>query len=197
MRRARWVFVGVAGLAAAGLIAACDDTNVHLLYGEQYDPTYMCMLPDQSIDVINGPDPGESCSPVCITATLDGADYVFISTTCPPYNPYPAESQNGALSSSDPCVAAFKAYTANIQCGPDGGPPEGGVPDAGGDARADASADAGVDATLDAGSDAPAVPEAGTDATTEAAPVEAGPDATIEAAPPEAGPEASADSALE
>jgi hypothetical protein len=192
VKRAAWALLGFAGLAGAALVAACDDTNVHLLYGEQYDPQYMCMLPSSSIDVLNGPDPGESCPPVCITATLDGETYVYISTTCPPYDPYPAESQNGAISASDPCVAAFKAYcgpsndcsgAASIECGPDGGPPEGGL-------EAGTDADAGFDATLDTGTDAhaEAAPETG---------AESGSDATTEAAPPEAGPEAAADGPTE
>jgi hypothetical protein len=167
-------------LAAVAALAACDDTNVHLLYGQQYDTQYACMLPEQSVDVINGPDPGQSCSPVCITATVEGGTFVYVSTTCPPYDPYPSESQAQTHGPSDPCTAAFKAYDGNIECGPDGGPPEGGV-DAGSDGGA------GSDATLDAPSDAPpdTAPEAALDAN------EAGVDASE--ASVEAGADASSD----
>ena len=173
----------IALLAAVALLAACDDTNVHLLYGQQYDTQFGCMLPQQSIDVINGPDPGQSCTPVCITATVEGGTYVYISTTCPPYDPYPSEQKTGTHGSTDPCTAAFAAYDANIECGPDGGPPDGGL-DAGSDAKS------GFDATMDAPSDSPAeaAPETG---------AETGSDAGTEAAPSEAGPEAATDSALE
>ena len=163
-------------LAAVAALAACDDTNVHLLYGEQYDSQYDCMLPSTSIDVISGPDPGESCAPVCITATLDAQNYTYITTTCPPYDPYPAEKQTGYHSPTDPCTPAFAAYTANIECGPDGGPPEGGL-DAGTDA------DGGIDATVDGPSDA----------TTEAAP-ESGPETSTDAP---SGSDSASDSALE
>jgi hypothetical protein len=173
----------VALLAVVATLAACDDTNVHLLYGQQYDTQYACMLPDQSIDIINGPDPGQSCSPVCITATVEGGTYAYISTTCPPYDPYPSETKTQTHGPSDRCTAAFKAYDDNIECGPDGGPPEGGV-----DAGADA--DAGFDATLDAPSDG----------TTEAAPesgAETGSDGGTDAGAAETGAEAAVDSALE
>ncbi len=153
----------IALLAAAALLAACDDTNVHLLYGQQYDPQYGCMLPTQSIDVVAGPDPGQSCPAVCITATLDGDSYVYITTTCPPYGPYPGEKSPGTHSPTDPCTPAFAAYAANIECAPDGGPPDGGR-DAGPDA------DAGFDATVDGASDAQAeaAPESGAETSTDA-----------------------------
>ena len=161
-------------LAAVAALAACDDTNVHQLYGQEYDPTYKCMLPSTSIDVVNGPDPGENCSPTCITATLDGQDYVYITTTCPPYEPYPSELKTQTHGPSDPCTAAFTAYDENVQCGPDGGPPEGGV-DAGTDA------DAGVDATVDGPSDATveATPESGPETSTDA---QSGADAPMDGA---------------
>jgi hypothetical protein len=173
----------IAILAAVAVLAACDDTNVHLLYGQEYDSQYGCMLPEQSIDVINGPDPGESCAATCISAQFDGATFAYITTTCPPYDPYPAELKTQTHGPSDPCTAAFNAYDGKIECAPDGGPPEGGV-DAGSDANA------GFDATVDGGSDAPAdaAPETG---------AETGSDAATEAAPTEAGPEAASDSALE
>ncbi len=163
----------VALLAAVAALAACDDTNVHLLYGQEYDAQYRCMLPEQSIDVVNGPDPGQSCAATCIVATLDGQNYAYITTTCPPYAPYPSEQKTATHGPTDPCTAAFKAYDSNVECGPDGGPPEAGL-DAG------PAADGGIDATLDAPSDAPAesAPEAGVDAS-------------------EASVEASADSGLE
>jgi hypothetical protein len=150
-------------LAAVAVLAACDDTNVHLLYGQEYDQQYKCMLPTTSIDVLNGPDPGQNCAPECITATLDGQDYVYITTSCPPYDPYPAEKQTGYHGPTDPCTPAFAAYAANIECSPDGGPPEGGA-DAGTDA------DAGFDATVDGGSDAQAeaAPESGPETSTDA-----------------------------
>jgi hypothetical protein len=161
-------------LVAALALAACDDTNVHLLYGQQYEPQNKCMLPEQSIDVLSGPDPGESCAPVCIKATvLDAQDYVYITTTCPPYDPYPSEKQTGYHSPSDPCTPAFAAYAANIECGPDGGPPEGGL-DAGSDAEA------GTDATVDAGSDAAA--DGPSDAQTDAGTAETGPEAASDSA---------------
>jgi hypothetical protein len=160
-------------LAAVATLAACDDTNVHLLYGEQYDSQYGCMLPEQSIDVINGPDPGENCDPVCITAQLEAETYVYITTTCPPYAPYPSETLAQTHGPSDPCKAAFNAYAGKIKCGPDGGPPEGGL-DAGTDADAgfDATVDGPSDATTDTapetgaetGSDAGTGPETATDA---------------------------------
>lgn len=166
----------VALLAAVAALAACDDTNVHLLYGQEYDAQFMCMLPEQSIDVINGPDPGQSCASTCIVATLDAQNYAYITTTCPPYDPYPSETKTQTHGPSDPCTAAFKAYDGQVECGPDGGPPEGGL-DAGTDA------DAGFDATLDTGSDAPA--EAGSEAAVDAS------DAGVE--PSEAAVEASVD----
>ena len=163
-------------LAVVATLAACDDTNVHLLYGQEYDTQYMCMQPETSIDVVNGSDPGQNCPAECITATLDGQDYVYITTTCPPYAPYPAESLAQVHGPSDPCKAAFAAYDGKVECGPDGGPPEGGL-DAGPDA------DGGFDATVDGGSDAPAeaAPESG---------AETGSDAG-------AAPEAATDSAFE
>ena len=150
-------------LVAALALAACDDTNVHLLYGQQYESQYGCMMPEQSIDVVNGPDPGQTCTPTCITAELDGQTLAYITTTCPPYDPYPSETKPQTHGPSDPCTAAFAAYTANIECGPDGGPPEGGL-DAGADAEA------GVDATVDAPADAPAEAalESGADTSTDA-----------------------------
>jgi hypothetical protein len=154
-------------LAAVAAVAACDDTNVHLLYGEEYDTQYMCMLPSTSIDVVNGPDPGDSCDPVCITATLDGQNYAYITTTCPPYAPYPSETKAQTHGPSDPCTAAFAAYAANVECGPDGGPPEGGL-DAATDAEAgfDATVDGPSDATVEAAPDTGA--ETGSDAPTDA-----------------------------
>jgi len=150
-------------LAAVAALAACDDTNVHLLYGQEYEALNECMLPEQSIDVINGPDPGQNCTPVCIKATLDAQDFAYITTTCPPYDPYPAEPQHQTHGPSDPCTAAFAAYTANIECGPDGGPPEGGLDAApGADAGTDATVDGPSDATVEAG------PESGPETSTDA-----------------------------
>jgi hypothetical protein len=149
----------IALLAAVAALAACDDTNVHLLYGQQYDSQYGCMLPTQSLDVINGPDPGQSCAPECITVQLDGQTYAYITTTCPPYDPqYPSEKQSGYHSPTDPCTPAFAAYAANIECSRDGGPPPDGGLDAGHDAEA------GIDATVDAGPGPDAAPEAAVDA---------------------------------
>ena len=150
-------------LAAVAALAACDDTNVHLLYGQEYDSQFKCMLPEQSIDVVEGPDPGQSCTAVCIKATLDAQDYAYITTTCPPYDPYPAEATTQTRGPSDPCTAAFTAYDGDIECGPDGGPPEGGV-DAGTDSTT------GSDAAVDAGADAPAeaAPESGAETSTDA-----------------------------
>jgi hypothetical protein len=150
-------------LAAVAALAACDDTNVHLLYGQEYDTQNMCLLPTTSIDVVDGPDPGESCPAECITATLDGQNSVYITTTCPPYAPYPSETQPQPHGPSDPCTAAFNAYKAQVECGPDGGAPEGGL-----DAATDA--DAGIDATVDGPSDATieAAPETGAETSTDA-----------------------------
>ena len=134
-------------LASAGA-AACSDIDNHLLEGQQYSPSGACLTPPEVIDDLSGSNPGDNCTPECLTVPQPGGGTaVYITTTCPPYPNYPApELPDAARDAADPCVGAFSVYFA------DGGGAVCTSLDGGVDAGTDA-ADGGAkgDATVEAG----------------------------------------------
>ncbi len=141
---------------AAGAAAACSEGENHLLSGQQYVPSGMCLAPEQAIDDVAGPDNGQSCAPTCLLATgADGGEVVFITTTCGPFPGYfRSESQDAATSANDECRGAFAAFAAGVECGPDGTAPEAGA-DATTDAHGDAGSDSGSASDSGSPSDSP------------------------------------------
>jgi hypothetical protein len=141
-------------LAAGLVVASCDDVNVHILSGNQYDEAAGCVTASQAIDVAEGPSNGDNCSPQCLVSSGNEQTYVYVTTVCPPYpGDYTSEPLDAAEDSADPCFGALAAYEqyadAMVACsvsttdggtdGPDGG--------------ADGTADAPVDATTETGGD--------------------------------------------
>jgi hypothetical protein len=153
-------------LAAGALaaIAACDDVNVHILSGQEYNPALACVGATAGVDVVQGASTGDNCDPTCLTATQGTSTYTYVTTTCPPYpGDYTVEAQDAATSPSDPCTGAFAAYAAYNAGATDAAcPPPGSCAD-GGEAGAD-----GACPTGDAGAgEASSAGDGGADATTE------------------------------
>jgi hypothetical protein len=132
-QRPRAAIVGV----AAGLLlgVACEDPNVHVFSGQEFDSKGQCLAATPSaLDIIGGNGATLTCSPTCLTQS----SLVYVSTQCPPYPPqFAIETANSLGDASDPCAAALGAYEAGVTCG------------AGGDDGGDDGGDGGVaDATV-------------------------------------------------
>lgn len=143
---------GWLALSAALLVASCDDVDVHILSGNQYNESLGCVTPSEGVDVLQGPSNGDNCSPQCLVASGDDQTYVYVTTVCPPYAAdYTNEALDAADDPSDPCygaLGAFNAFEADGFSCP--ATPE----EAGTDAPSDAPADGASDAPPDAGPDA-------------------------------------------
>jgi hypothetical protein len=134
--RVAWVF------AVAAVVAGCDDVQQHVYSGFLFDPVNDCVSgTSTAIDVVPGASTGNTCAPVCLTAS-SGA--VYISPVCGPYpSGTTVEAADASTGAGDPCTAALAAYDeadGGGICG-NGGPVDGG--DAGGDAS---DAGSGLDA---------------------------------------------------
>jgi hypothetical protein len=139
-RCAAWAVVAaVAAVAEAG----CDDVQQHVYSGFLFDPVNDCVSGTSTpIDVVPGASTGNTCAPVCLTAS-SGA--VYVSPVCGPYpSGMTVEAADAATSASDPCRAALAAYDEADGGGVCGNGPAVDGGDAGGDAGdATIAADAG------------------------------------------------------
>ncbi|MGH7437904.1 MAG: hypothetical protein ACRENE_19670 [Polyangiaceae bacterium] len=134
-----------AGLAAS-LLVACASPDRHVVLGQRYDVAANCLQPTSSIDIVEGSDPGLTCSATCVV-TPSGV--VYASTEC---GSFPSLDDT---SGADPrCAGALAALINMTLCG---------AGDDGGDDAADAA-----DAAETGPMDAPL--EGGSEATPEAAP---------------------------
>jgi hypothetical protein len=126
-------YLSLASVTGGLLLAACDEPNVHIFSGQQFEAQGECLEPSTALDVIGGAGATLTCSPVCLTQS----GQVYVSTQCPPYPPqFAVETQNSLGDASDPCAAALSAYTAGTMCGDDGGEGDAAGGDAsGGDAE--------------------------------------------------------------
>jgi hypothetical protein len=115
---------GLAALLAACAallltLGACESPPVHILQAQAYEAARDCVDPTIDIDVVDGPDPGGGCDPVCIVtpAGQNGAPTgIYVTTECGPYPPL------DDTSGSEPaCVAALAALARGDVCNVDGG----------------------------------------------------------------------------
>jgi hypothetical protein len=107
-----------AGAAAGLLLAACENPNVHVFSGQQFEAQGQCLEAPTALDVIGGAGATLTCAPACLTQSAQ----VYVSTQCPPYPPqFAVETANSVGDASDPCAAALNAYQAGVMCGDDGG----------------------------------------------------------------------------
>ncbi len=138
-------------LSVAVVIASCDDVNVHILTGQQYDPTNNCVQGTSAgIDVVQGPATGDDCPATCLTATSGDSSFTYVTTVCPPYpGDYTVEAADAATSDADPCTGALAAYAAGTYCGAAASCGDGG--DEGGDEGGCATAEGGEEGGGDAG----------------------------------------------
>jgi hypothetical protein len=133
-------------LAAAAAVAGCDDVQQHVYSGFLFDPVNDCVSgTSTAIDVVPGAATGNTCAPVCLTAS-SGA--LYVSPVCGPYpSGTTVEAADAAVDAGDPCKAALAAYDAA-----DGGGVCGNVsPVDGGDAGGDAADAAGTTDSGDGG----------------------------------------------
>ena len=147
---------GVATIAGALGLSACDDAKSHVYAARAFEPDRNCLDDYGAVDVVSGGDVSSKCGAVCLT----NAGTTYLSTVCPPYPPlFGVELADAAI--GDTCAAALAAQARGDICVPDGGSTHpvdggadggdgGGAADDGGDA---ANGDAGVDALADAASD--------------------------------------------
>jgi len=137
-RCAAWLLAVLAVLAAAMAAAGCDDVQQHVYSGFAFDPVNDCVSGSSTaIDVVPGASTGNTCAPVCLTAS---SGVVYVSPVCGPYpSGTTVEAADAATATGDPCKAALAAYEEADGGGICG---NGGAVDAG-DAGGDAG-DAGI-----------------------------------------------------
>jgi hypothetical protein len=134
-------------LSVGLIVASCDDVDVHILSGNQYNAALGCVTPSEGVDVLQGPSNGDNCSPECLVASGDDQTYVYVTTVCPPYAAdYTSEALDAADDPSDPCYGALGAFSAFEDSGYV-------CPASPGDGGADAPSDAPTDAPSDAPAD--------------------------------------------
>lgn len=94
-------------LLIAASAGACGNSHVHVFGAFPYNADRQCLEVGQTLDVIDGPDPG-SCS--ALRCWLDPAGAAFVSDkSCDaPLNL--TESTTGA------CVPALEAYKNHVMC---------------------------------------------------------------------------------
>ena len=130
-------------LSAGLVVASCDDVNVHILTGNQYDQALGCVTASEGVDVVEGPSNGDNCSPQCLVASGDDSSSVYVTTVCPPYpGDYTTEALDAADGDGDPCFGALAAYAAYEDAG---ATCPATVADAGPDAPADVASDTAGD----------------------------------------------------
>ena len=145
-RRAISLATGLLSLGAlAALFAfACSGPGSHVLSGRRYLPERDCVEALTAIDVVEGPDPGRACEPLCIigqSPLIEGPG-VYVTTQCPPYPP------TFDLSVTNPdCAAAYEAFARLDVCKAEGSS----NPRDAGDAGDDLDAEAEDASTEDAG----------------------------------------------
>jgi hypothetical protein len=138
-------------LSAGLVVASCDDVNVHILSGNQYNEALGCVTASEGVDVLQGPSNGDNCSPQCLVASGDDQTYVYVTTVCPPYaSDYTSEPVDAADDPSDPCYGALGAFNAFEA---DGFSCPATPVDAGPDAPSDAPTDAPPDVAPDSEGD--------------------------------------------
>jgi hypothetical protein len=113
--------VAVGALGASGALGCNDDnTRSHVYAGRKFEDARGCLDTTTSVDVVDGPDRGSTCDPMCIVSAPDydsGVRSVFVSTMCPPLPAAPFDTTQ-----SDPrCPTAIAAYKTNLTCFDDGG----------------------------------------------------------------------------
>jgi hypothetical protein len=118
----------------------------HVYSGFLFDPVNRCVsATSTAIDVVPGAATGNSCRPVCLTAT-SGA--VYVSPVCGPYpSGTTVEAADAAIGAGDPCTAALAAYD---QADGGGVCVTAGAVDGGGDGAVDGGGDGGGDGGSDA-----------------------------------------------
>ncbi len=107
--RARSAACVVAALAVARAVAGCDDVKQHVYSGYLFEPVNNCVSGTSTpIGVVPGAATGNTCGPVCLTAS-SGAMYV--SPVCGPYpSGTTVEAADATTGAGDPCTAALAAY---------------------------------------------------------------------------------------
>jgi hypothetical protein len=101
------VTVSTRALAAVAIVlAACDAGGAYLYTGHEYEPQRDCVTDLLALDVLEGTDPGASCSPLCLAGKdFDGAVQVYASTMCGP--PPPGADVSGSDPDCKPALAAL------------------------------------------------------------------------------------------
>jgi hypothetical protein len=98
-----------ASLALLGAVlgGACGDSHVHTFGAFPYDADHKCLDVGQTLDVIDGPDPG-SCSKVRCWVNPAGEAFVTDKACDAPIDL--TESSTGA------CEPALEAYKNHVMC---------------------------------------------------------------------------------
>lgn len=166
-RLLRLVATGVAATAlGAALVLACGGPNSHVLSGRRYLADRDCVEALSSVDVVEGPDPGRTCAPICIVgqSPLLVGPAVYVTTQCPPYPPtFDLSGENPECAGALAALERLDICNAEGSTNPrDGGDVDASEPDAG-EPDAAPIEDAG-DPPRDAGEDASDVTDAGEDA---------------------------------
>ena len=105
--------------ALGGLLAACSEDVVgHIFRGRKYHEDEACLEKPGAVDIVSGNDPGEGCPVGCLVRNeRDGGRSVYLATTCPPYPPDFARSDE-----TEVCKAASRALAKNVACTDAGAP---------------------------------------------------------------------------
>ena len=94
-------------LLVAASVGACGGGHVHVFGAFPYDAEHACLEVGQTLDVIDGPDPG-SCSVLRCWLDPAGAAFVTDKSCDAPLNL--TESTGGA------CIPALVAYKNHMMC---------------------------------------------------------------------------------
>jgi len=104
-------------LALLLVLTSCDSGSMYVYTVGLYNPQLDCIIDFEGIDVIEGNDPGSTCTPKCIVGQdVDGDTLVSATTECGP-PPYGFD-----VSGSNPlCPNAMAALTRSDYCLDGGG----------------------------------------------------------------------------
>jgi hypothetical protein len=86
-----WVLFGgaVALLIGARALGACDqEPTSHFLVGQLFEPGRNCLDPENTIALVDGPVPDQSCPVTCVVGPSGqngNASSVYVTTMCAPY----------------------------------------------------------------------------------------------------------------